>query len=132
MAIIGVTNQGHKELIAVEDGYRESDASWTEVLAGLRCRGLKDGPKLAIGDGALGFWNALAKQFPACKHQRCWVHTTANVLVAVPKSVQSKIKEALHNIWMAETQAKAHAAFDQAIARFGDKYPKAMGKLIKD
>ena len=132
LVIIGVTDQGHKELVAVEDGYRESEASWSEVLTGLRLRGLETSPKLAVGDGALGFWNAMAKQYPSCKHQRCWVHKTANVLAAVPKSVQGKLREALQDIWMAETKANAEQAFKQTVARFGDKYPKAINKLMKD
>ena len=132
LVIIGVTDQGHKELVAVEDGYRESEVSWSEVLIGLRLRGLETSPKLATGDGALGFWNAMAKQYPSCKHQRCWVHKTANVLAAVPKSVQGKLREALKEIWMAETKESAEQAFKQTVARFGDKYPKAINKLVKD
>ena len=132
LVIIGVTDQGHKELVAVEDGYRESEVSWSEVLTGLRLRGLETSPKLAVGDGALGFWNAMAKSYPDTKHQRCWVHKTANVLAAVPKSVQGKLREALKEIWMAETKESAEQAFKQTVARFGDKYPKAINKLVKD
>ena len=132
LVIIGVTDQGHKELVAVEDGYRESETSWLEVLTGLRLRGLDTSPKLAVGDGALGFWNAMAKSYPDTKHQRCWVHKTANVLAAVPKSVQGKLREALKEIWMAETKESAEQAFKQTVARFGDKYPKAINKLVKD
>lgn len=132
LVIIGVTDQGHKELVAVEDGYRESEASWAEMLAGIRCRGLVHSPKLAVADGALGFWKALVKQYPDTKHQRCWVHKTANVLAAVPKSVQGKLKEALKDIWMADTQEEAEAAFIQTVARFGNKYPKAIEKITKD
>ena len=132
LVIIGVTDQGHKELVAVEDGYRESETSWLEVLTGLRLRGLDTSPKLAVGDGALGFWNAMAKSYPDTKHQRCWVHKTANVLAAVPKSVQGKLREALKEIWMAETKKSAEQAFKQTVARFGDKYPKAINKLVKD
>jgi transposase-like protein len=132
LVIIGVTDQGHKELVAVEDGYRESEVSWSEVLIGLRLRGLETSPKLAVGDGALGFWNAMAKSYPDTKHQRCWVHKTANVLAAVPKSVQGKLRDALKEIWMAETKESAEQAFKQTVARFGDKYPKAINKLVKD
>ena len=132
LVIIGVTDQGHKELVAVEDGYRESETSWLEVLTGLRLRGLDTSPKLAVGDGALGFWNAMAKSYPDTKHQRCWVHKTANVLAAVPKSVQGKLREALKEIWMAETKESAEQAFKQTVGRFGDKYPKAINKLVKD
>jgi transposase-like protein len=126
LVIIGVTEHGRKELVAVEDGYRESEASWSELLSGLRARGLTTSPKLAIGDGALGFWKALAKCYPDTRHQRCWVHKTANILSALPKSVQPKVKAALHEIWMAETRADAHKAFDRTLVRFESKYPGAM------
>ena len=132
LVIIGVTEHGDKELISVEDGFRESTASWEELLIGLKQRGLEYSPKLAIGDGALGFWSALNKVYPSCEHQRCWVHKTANILNKVPKSVQPKIKAALHEIWMAETKEDANKAFDNAIERFETKYTKAMGCLKKD
>ena len=132
LVIIGVTEHGVKELVAVEDGFRESTASWTEVLTGLRERGLTFSSKLAVGDGALGFWGALTQVYPACRHQRCWVHKTANVLNKLPKSVQTKVKEALHDIWMAESRKDADKAFDSAIARFGAKYRKAMDCLEKN
>jgi len=132
LVIIGVTEHGYKELVAVEDGYRESSASWQEVLINLRERGLTVAPKLAVGDGALGFWNALSKAYPDCKHQRCWVHKTANVLAKLPKSVQPKVKASLQDIWMAETREDAYKAFDNAIARFSAKYSKAMTCLQKD
>ena len=92
LVIIGVTECGHKELVAVYDGYRESSSSWEELLIGLRQRGLSTAPKLAVGHGALGFWHALSKIYPACHHQRCWVHKTANVLEKLPKSIQTKVK----------------------------------------
>lgn len=107
LVIIGVTEHGYKELVAIEDGYRESSASWQELLINLRERGLTVAPKLAIGDGALGFWNTLSKAYPDCKHQRCWVHKTANVLAKLPKSVQPKVKASLQDIWMAETREDA-------------------------
>lgn len=132
LVIIGVTEHGRKELVAVEDGYRESEASWLELLWDLRQRGLTASPKLATGDGALGFWKALAKVYPQTRHQRCWVHKTANVLNKVPKAVQPKVKSALHDIWMAETRKAAHTAFDRTLKRFGAKYPKAMDCLAKD
>jgi transposase-like protein len=132
LVIIGVTEHGRKELVAVEDGYRESTASWEELLLGLRERGLETAPKLAIGDGALGFWKAMTKTYPASRHQRCWVHKTANVLNKLPKSMQPKVKEALHDIWMAETRDAAKVAFDRALTRFSSKYPKAMDCLAKD
>jgi transposase-like protein len=132
LVIIGVTEHGHKELVAVEDGFRESEDSWSELLLGLRERGLTASPKLAVGDGALGFWKALAKCYPDTRHQRCWVHKTANIMSALPKSVQPKVKAALHDIWMAETQDDAQKAFDRALVRFEPKYPGAMERLRKD
>lgn len=132
LVIVGVTEHGHKELVAVEDGHRESEASWLELLQGLKSRHLGVAPKLAVGDGALGFWKALAKAFPETLHQRCWVHKTANVLDKLPKAMQPKIKSALHEIYLAETREAAHKAFDSALRRFKDKYPKAMGCLEKD
>ena len=132
LVIIGVSEQGRKELIAVEDGHRESEASWRELLTGLRERGLRQGPKLAVGDGALGFWKALNKLYPDTEHQRCWVHKTANVLNKLPKSVQAKVKAALHEIWMAETREAAHRAFARTLKRFAGKYPQAMDCLGKD
>jgi len=132
LVIVGVTEHGHQALIAVEDGHRESEASWYALRAGLRARGLMQGPKLAVGDGALGFWKALAKLYPDTAHQRCWVHKTANVLEPLPKSVQPKVKAALHEIWMAETRADAHTAFDQTLKRFQPKSPRAMDCLAKD
>lgn len=132
LVIIGSDETGRKELLALSDGYRESEASWTEVLMDLKQRGLKDPPKLAIGDGALGFWKAVAKCWSQTDQQRCWVHKTANVLEKLPKAMQPKVKEALHNIWQAETREKAYEAFDHCIERFSPKYPKAMTCLAKD
>ena len=132
LVVIGVNELGKKELIAIEDGYRESTQSWTELLEGIRHRGLISAPKLAIGDGALGFWNAISKVYPETRHQRCWVHKTANVLNKLPKPVQPKVKEALHDIWMADTRDNAYKAFDSTVKRFGDKYPGAMNCLVKD
>jgi transposase-like protein len=132
LVIVGVTEHGHKELVAVEDGHRESEASWLELLQGLKSRHLDLAPKLAVGDGALGFWKALTKAFPETRHQRCWVHKTANVLDKLPKTMQPKVKSALHEIYLAETREAAHKAFDSALRRFKDKYPKAMDCLEKD
>ena len=132
LVVMGVTEHGRKELIAVEEGYRESEASWLELLNGLVTRGLTTCPKLATADGALGFWKALSKVYPQTKQQRCWVHKTANVLNKLPKAVQPKVKEALHDIWMAETRENAHKAFDTTLARFTAKYPRAMECLAKD
>ena len=132
LVIMGSDETGRKEVLAVVDGYRESEASWTEVLEQLTDQGLTVPPKLAIGDGALGFWKAALKKWPTTAHQRCWVHKTANVLNKVPKAMQPKIKEALQDIWMAETREAAYIAFDNCIRRFEAKYPKAMACLEKD
>lgn len=132
LVIIGVTESGVKELVAVHDGYRESAASWGEVLLDLRQRGLPCAPKLAIGDGALGFWSALSRIYPETRQQRCWVHKTANILNKLPKSMQPKVKASLHEIWMASTRDAAYKAFDNTIALYSAKYPKAMECLAKD
>ncbi|MGR9117470.1 MAG: IS256 family transposase [Gammaproteobacteria bacterium] len=132
LVIIGSDEWGRKELIALVDGYRESAASWEEVLTDLRQRGLKTDPKLAIGDGALGFWKAVTRLWPDTDQQRCWVHKTANVLEKLPKAMQPKIKEALYNIWQAESRDQAYQAFDHCLERFSPKYPKAMACLAKD
>ncbi|MHC4397766.1 MAG: IS256 family transposase [Planctomycetota bacterium] len=132
LVIIGVTEYGKKEFVAIEDGYRESEQSWREVLLGLKNRGLKTGPNLAVGDGSLGFWGALSKIYPQTRHQRCWVHKTANVLNKVPKGMQPKIKAALHEIWMAATRKDAYKAFDLFVETYEAKYPKAVECLKKD
>jgi len=132
LVIVGSDDTGRKEVLAVVDGYRESEASWLEVLEQLESQGLQIPPELAVGDGALGFWKALSKKWPTTRQQRCWVHKTANVLNKVPKAMQPKIKEALHDIWMAETRRGAHKAFDSCVNRFADKYPGAMACLGKD
>ena len=132
LVIIGSDEHGRKELLALSDGYRESAASWEEVLTDLAQRGLKLPPKLAVGDGALGFWKALSKLWPDTDQQRCWVHKTANILEKLPKAIQPKVKDALHNIWQAETREDAYKAFDNCIERFSPKYPKAMDCLAKD
>ena len=125
LVIIGITEHGRKELVAVADGYRESEASWAELLSGLRSRGLTTCPKLAIGDGSLGFRKALGKCYPETRHK------TANILSALPKSVQPKVKAALHEIWMAQTRDEAYKAFDRALARFGAKYPGAWRSCVR-
>ena len=132
LVIIGVTEHGRKELVAVEDGFRESAADWEMLLTGLRERGLPVAPKLAVADGALGFWAAMGKVFPQTAHQRCWVHKTANVLNKLPKRMQPRVKESLQDIWMAESRAEAHKAFDLTLKRYQAKFPKAMECLAKD
>lgn len=131
LVLMGATAEGKKELIAIIDGYRESEESWRELLLDVKRRGLDTDPKLAVGDGALGFWSALAKVYPATRIQRCWVHKTANILNKLPKSLQAKAKAMLHEIWMAATKKDAEKAFDRFIETFGAKYPKA-GACLKD
>jgi transposase-like protein len=125
LVIIGVNEWGEKHFLTIEDGIRESTQSWREVLLGLKQRGLDVPPKLAVGDGALGFWAALEEVYPETRHQRCWVHKTANVLNYLPKAVQPKVKKALQEIWMAEDRASAHKAFDHFVATYQAKYAKA-------
>jgi len=132
LVIIGATPNGKKELVGITDGFRESEQSWRELLLDLKKRGLKKEPKLAIGDGALGFWKALPQVFGGTRNQRCTVHKTANVLDKLPKSAQSKAKSALHEIWMAETKDNAEKAFDYFLEAYGPKYPKAADCLAKD
>jgi transposase-like protein len=132
LVLMGATADGKKELIAVLDGYRESKQSWRELLLDLKNRGLTSLPKLAVGDGALGFWAALREIFPETREQRCWVHKTANVLNKMPKSVQSKAKSNLHEIWQAETKADAEKAFDEFIEKYQAKYAAACECLTKD
>lgn len=131
LVIIGVTETGRKEFLAIEDGVRESTQSWREVLLNLKARGM-NAVKLGIGDGALGFWNALEEIFPGAKHQRCWMHKTGNVLNELPKTVQGKAKGMLHDIWQADTKENAEKAFDLFVKTFNAKYPKATGKIEKD
>ncbi|HHP0473037.1 TPA: IS256 family transposase [Vibrio harveyi] len=132
LVIIGVDDTGRKEVLGVLDGHRESETSWTELIEQLRALGLQLAPKLTIGDGALGFWKAVAKCWPQTGQQRCWVHKTANVLNKEPKSVQPRMKEALQDIWMAETRDDAYHAFSTFQKRFEAKYPKAIDCLVKD
>lgn len=132
LVLMGATPDGRKELIAVLDGYRESKQSWRELLLDLKNRGLRWSPKIAVGDGALGFWAAIREIFPDTREQRCWVHKTANVLNKMPKSVQPKAKSTLHEIWQAETKANAERAFDEFIEKFEAKYPAACKCLSKD
>ena len=132
LVVIGADETGQKHLVGMQDGWRESEASWTELLLDLKARGLEVGPKVAVGDGALGFWQALPKVYGLARAQRCWVHKTANVLNKLPKGVQKKAKEALHAIWMAPSKAEANKAFDRFLRTFEGKYPKATECLAKD
>ena len=131
LVIIGVNERGEKHFLAIEDGIRESTQSWREVLLKLKSRGINS-PELAVGDGAMGFWAALEEICPKTRQQRCWMHKTGNVLNTLPKSVQPKAKQALHEIWQAETRETAEKAFDLFLDTYEPKYPKATGCLQKD
>ena len=131
LVIIGVNERGEKRILAIEDGVRESTQSWREVLLSLKARGMNE-PKLAVGDGAMGFWAALEEVYPKTRQQRCWMHKTGNVLNYAPKSAQPKMKQVLHDIWQAETKADAEKAFEQFVETYEAKYPKATQCLQKD
>ena len=132
LVLMGATADGQKELIALGDGFRESEQSWKALLLDCRARGMTVAPTLAVGDGALGFWKALRQVFPTTREQRCWVHKTANVLDKLPKAQQPKAKATLHDIWQAEAKAAAEKAFDLFVATYEAKYAKAVGCLAKD
>jgi transposase-like protein len=132
LVIMGAAEDGTKELVGLWDGERESRLSWLELLRDLKRRGLQVSPKLCVGDGALGFWAALPEVFSEAREQRCWVHKTANVLDKMPKKVQPAAKRLIHEIYMAETKKDALKAFDEFLACYGAKYPKACECLVKD
>jgi putative transposase len=132
LVLMGATVDGKKELVALADGYRESEQSWKALLLDVKQRGLTIDPKLATGDGALGFWKALPQVYATTREQRCWVHKTANVLDKLPKRLQPAAKEHLHQIWMAPTRDEANRAFDAFLETYQAKYPKAAGCLQKD
>lgn len=132
LVLMGATAEGKKELIAIADGYRESEQSWKELLLGVKARGLEIEPTLAIGDGALGFWKAMRQVWDTTKEQRCWVHKTANVLDKLPKGAQPKAKGMLHEIYQAEGRAEAEKALDLFVKTYEAKYPKATECLSKD
>ena len=132
LVLMGATKDGDKELIAMLDGERESEASWTNLLLDLKDRGLTKAPKLATGDGSLGFWLAMAKVFSSTKQQRCWVHKTANVLDKLPRNQHAQAKAKLHEIWMSATRKDAVKAFARFVATYGPKWPKTADCLEKD
>jgi putative transposase len=131
LVVIGVREDGTKELLAVEDGYRESTESWAGVMRDLKARGANE-PKLVVGDGALGTWAALRDVYPGARRQACWVHAIANVLDALPKRLQPRAKAMLHEIMEAPTRTEAGQALDRFRGEFEPKYPKAMAKLDRD
>jgi transposase-like protein len=132
LVLMGATADGRKELIAIADGYRESEQSWKELLLDVQARGLDVEPSLAIGDGALGFWKAMRQVWGTTREQRCWVHKTSNVLDKMPKGSQPKAKRMLHDIYLAETKEAAGKAFDLFLRTYEAKYPKATECLEKD
>ena len=132
LVIIGATPEGRKELVGFTDGMRESSQSWRDLLLDLKRRGLTTAPQIAVADGALGFWKALGEVWPTTREQRCWVHKTANILNKLPKSLHTKAKRALQEIWMAETKKDAVAALDAFVETYGVKYDKAADCLTKD
>ena len=132
LVLIGATPEGKKELVGFQTGVRESAQSWRELLIDIKQRGLEIAPDLAVGDGALGFWKAIEEVFPSTRHQRCWVHKTANVLNKVAISVQVNMKTDLREIYGALTRAAAEVAIDVFAYKYGAKYDKAVACLTKD
>ncbi|MHC2275440.1 transposase-like protein [Bradyrhizobium diazoefficiens] len=132
LVLIGATPEGKKELIGFQVGVRESTQSWHELLVEAKTRGLKIAPEIAVGDGALGFWKALDEVFPATRHQRCWVHKTANILNKVAVSVQASMKKDLREVYLASNRASAEVAIDVFAEKYGAKYDKAVECLTKD
>jgi putative transposase len=132
LVLIGATPEGKKELVGFQAGVRESAQSWRELLVEIKRRGLTIPPRIAVGDGALGFWKALDELFPGTHHQRCWLHKTANVLNKVPKSVQPGMKVALREIYLAPTRAQAEVAVDLFAEAYQARYPKAVECVRKD
>ena len=132
LVLIGATPEGRKELIGFQSGARESAQSWRELLVEAKRRGLKIAPEIAVGDGALGFWKALDEVFPATRHQRCWVHKTANVLNKVALSVQANMKKDLREVYLAPNRASAEVEIDIFAEKYRAKYDKAVECLTKD
>ena len=132
LVLMGATRDGRKELLAIEDGERESHLSWKNLLLNLKARGLQDGPCLAIADGALGFWKALPEVFPGTRPQQCWVHKTANVLDKMPKRIQPDAKSLLHEMYLAPTREDAKEAYRRFFTLYEARYPKACECLKKN
>src|SRR6195952_864942 len=132
LVLIGATPEGKKELIGFQVGVRESAQSWHELLVEAKGRGLKIAPEIAVGDGALGSWKALDEVFPATRHQRCWVHKTANILNKVALSVQANMKKDLREVYLAPNRASADVAIDVFAEKYAAKYDKAVECLMKD
>ena len=131
LVLIGVNEEGQKELIGIHDGVRESTLSWKEFLQNLKSRGMNVTPSLAVGDGALGFWSAIEEEFPKCRQQRCWVHKTANILDKMPKSVQPNAKRMIHEMYLSPTKESAGKAYEEFLQLYTAKYPGACKCLEK-
>lgn len=132
LVLIGTLPDGKKELVSLLDGERESKLSWKELLLDVKRRGLAEGPQLAVADGALGFWPAIEEVFPEAREQRCWVHKTANILDKMAKSVQPGAKQKIHKMYLSPTKREALEAYDDFLALYADKFPKACECLRKD
>ena len=132
LVLLGATETGEKEILAITDGYRESEQSWSALLLDVKSRGLTLSPKLATADRALGFWLAMEKIYPGTRHQLCWVHKAANVVSKLPDRLGQEANHKLRQIWMAETKAHANKAFDLFVETYQDKYPSAVECLKKD
>jgi putative transposase len=132
LVVMGATEDGTKELVAVREGHRESEQSWLELLRDLRDRGLEGDPQLAVGDGALGFWKALPQVFPTTRWQRCWMHKACNVLNHFPRPQQPAANAKLQDVWMAASRAQALGALERFARDHRAKYPKAVECLLKD
>eukprot|EP01106_Pelomyxa_sp_JSP_P007992 TRINITY_DN22972_c0_g1_i1.p1 TRINITY_DN22972_c0_g1~~TRINITY_DN22972_c0_g1_i1.p1 ORF type:complete len:362 (-),score=26.49 TRINITY_DN22972_c0_g1_i1:43-1128(-) len=132
LIIMGACENGKKELVAILDGYRESKSSWLELLANLKERGLTEGPRLAIGDGGMGFWAAIEEAYPSCRHQRCWVHKTANVLDKMSSSIHARAKEKIRDMYLAPGKEQALVSYNTFLGIYGAKFPQACECLKKD
>jgi len=132
LVLMGSTEDGKKELLAVHDGYRESKLSWQELLRDLKSRGLEGLPAAAVGDSALGFWSAVEEECPTTREQRCWLHKTANILNKMPKGVQGRAKKRIQDMYMAETREEALRAYDEFLDLYEAKFPGACECLRKD
>ena len=132
LVVVGADAEGNKEIVAINEGFRESKESWKELLQDLKARGLSASPKVAVGDGGLGFWGAATEVFPDTEPQRCWVHKTANILDKLPKSQQPKAKRMIHDIYLAATKSDALKSWKKFVDCYDAKYPKATTCLLKD
>jgi len=132
LVVLGATESGKKELVGIEEGYRESAESWRELLRNLKSQGLSASPKCCIGDGALGFWKALQDVFPEARQQRCWQHKTVNVLDKLPKSLQGQARSKLKEIHMATSKEAAQRAWKTFVESYEQKHPRATECLNKN